>query len=555
MKLSNGKLIELLKALLQNEEIGHTLIEGVSSAQANNFKRVFMGESETPLYMEAFMVLYDNTGKNIDKLKESLESLQDDVKPISGGSMNIIEPDYLSGSKFVFTSAQNNTDVHENFLKSLKTYCKINNAELHIGKFIYNKNGFQNGVMESDEIYFDNKLTQFFNTEKSNICKGLTWCGDLNILPTAKNPLTGFETYTGNNSGIVPHAKIALESIATPKNSEAKMMYATGCITKRNYIQKKAGQVAQHAHCYGAVVVEVGKNGNYFVRQIQTDDTGIFQDLNTVYTPEGKTKQGKISAINWGDLHAEKSDNKVLKSCYKMLDELEPKKQLFHDTFDMTARNHHNRKSGHFLAEMHFSGRESVSRDIRQAASVLNGFHRGNSKLVLVESNHDLALESWLNANDYDFRADPINSLTYLKLQTAIYEALENKSKINILEFALKNIGSLANFNYFTFLTTDDSYIINGIECGMHGHIGANGSRGSPNQFTKLNMPLNTGHTHSCSIKGNVYTAGVTGSLDMGYNKGASSWSHSHILTYPNGFRTIVTMRKTSSGLWEYKAK
>lgn len=554
MKLSNSKLIELLIALRQNQDIGTNLVEGVSLSQAANFKRVALNEIDSPLYMVTFMNLAASLDFDIKKLKESLQSIQDDIKPLTGGITNIMQPDNLNGRRFVFTSAQNNTDVHTKFLNSLENYCLVHSASLHIGKFVYNKNGFQNGVMESDEIYYDNKLVKYFNTEKLNVCDGLTWCGDLNILPTAKNPLTGFETYTGKNWGIVPHAKLALESIATPKTSEAKLMYSTGCITKHNYIQKKAGQIAQHSHCYGAVIVEIDKDGLFFVRQIQTDDTGVFQDLNTIYTPNGKTRNEGITAINWGDLHAEKSDTSVLVSCYAMLDELEPQTQLFHDTFDMTARNHHNRKSGHFLAKMHFSGSEAVSKDIKQAAKVLDGFYRSYSELVLVESNHDLALESWLNANDYDFRNDPINSLTYLKLQVAIYNALENNEDINILEYALKNIGELNNPDYFTFLTVDDSYLLKGIECGMHGHIGANGSRGSPNQFTKLNMPLNTGHTHSASIKGNVYTAGVTGSLDMGYNKGASSWSHSHILTYPNGYRTIITMRKNKSGLWEYKA-
>jgi len=553
MKLSNNKLIELLKAALQNKDIGCLLVDGVSETQAKNFMNVYEGHQATPLYMEVFMGIAEGLSYNIEAIHESLAAIQDDNKPVSAGAMRVNVPDTLHGSRFVFTSAQNNTDVHTRFLKSLESYCDINNAQLLIGKFVYNKNGFQNGVMDDNEIYYDNKLNKYFNTEKINVCEGLTWCGDLNILPTAKNPLTGFETYTGKNWGIVPHAKIALESIATSKNIESKLMYSTGTVTKHNYIMKKAGQIAQHAHCYGAVVVDIDKDGLFFIRQIQTDETGIFQDLETVYYPNGSLDTGKIEAINWGDIHAEKSDYNVLRSCVDMLHVLKPKIQLFHDTFDMTARNHHNRKSGHFIAKMHFSGGDSVSEDIKEASKVLNMFNLKNSNMVLVESNHDLALESWLNANDYDFRTDPVNSLVYLELQTAIYKSLENEDNINILEFALKNIGKLKNVKNYTFLTTDDSYIIKGIECGIHGHIGANGSRGNPNQFQRLNMPLNTGHTHSCSIKGNVYTAGVTGSLDMGYNQGASSWSHSHILTYPNGFRTIITMRQNAAGNWKYK--
>jgi hypothetical protein len=81
----------------------------------------------------------------------------------------------------------------------------------------------------------------------------------------------------------------------------------------------------------------------------------------------------------------------------------------------------------------------------------------------------------------------------------------------------------------------------------MHGHTGVNGARGSPAGYRKMDTKANTGHTHSAGITDGVYTAGVSGKLDMGYNKGPSSWSHSHIITYPNGKRSIIT---TKAGKW-----
>jgi hypothetical protein len=53
---------------------------------------------------------------------------------------------------------------------------------------------------------------------------------------------------------------------------------------------------------------------------------------------------------------------------------------------------------------------------------------------------------------------------------------------------------------------------------------------------------MNTGHTHTPSILGACYTAGVAGSLEMGYNIGASSWRLANILTWPNGQRQIIFM-------------
>ena len=98
------------------------------------------------------------------------------------------------------------------------------------------------------------------------------------------------------------------------------------------------------------------------------------------------------------------------------------------------------------------------------------------------------------------------------------------------------------------FLREDDSWVIcaeqgGGDECGLHGHRGPNGSRGSPRSFRQLGVRANTAHTHSAGIVDGIYTAGVSGVLDMGYNAGPSSWSHSHIITYPSGKRAIVTQR------------
>ena len=39
------------------------------------------------------------------------------------------------------------------------------------------------------------------------------------------------------------------------------------------------------------------------------------------------------------------------------------------------------------------------------------------------------------------------------------------------------------------------------------------------------------------------WQAGTSSDLDMKYNKGLSSWSHSHIITYQNGKRAMLTMR------------
>ena len=83
--------------------------------------------------------------------------------------------------------------------------------------------------------------------------------------------MSGLYNYTGDQSAIIPHAKLELESVPTHKEDETKLMYTTGAVTMRNYIQQKAGQKAEWHHAYSALVVEVDDDGDWFVRQINAE--------------------------------------------------------------------------------------------------------------------------------------------------------------------------------------------------------------------------------------------------------------------------------------------
>ena len=136
--------------------------------------------------------------------------------------------------------------------------------------------------------------------------------------------------------------------------------------------------------------------------------------------------------------------------------------------------------------------------------------------------------------------------MTYLKLNTALYEHQKNtcNNDFNVLEYACKNIGSDLKpelFNNIIFHNVDDSVMVAGVENGCHGHLGSKGSKGSPKQFKKLGIPMNTGHTHTSSIFNDVYTAGIFAmDTNFGYNKGASDWTNTDIVTYKNGQRQII---------------
>tara|TARA_R110000851_G_scaffold301208_1_gene457547 strand:- start:10167 stop:11717 length:1551 start_codon:yes stop_codon:yes gene_type:complete len=464
-------------------------------------------------------------------------------KPLASGTIhNPIESRAkLKGKRFVFTCAQNNTHVHKDFLKSLETYCKANNAQLIVSKVTYNQNGFQNLTKEDKSIWYDPKIVKYLSGESMEVAKDLIWCGELNILPTAVDPVSGLENYTGIACSIIPHAKVRLLSVPTMKHEPAKFIYTTGSVTQRNYIQKKSGQKASFHHVFGAVVVEFAEDGNWHARHLIADKNGEFYDLKHVYTPKKIYKSKRVEAINWGDIHIGKEKQENIDNCHTMLEDLKPRHQFIHDVYDFTARNHHNLKNKFHMANEYFHGVNSVKQEIKHVSKFLNKISRSWCNTVIVESNHDLAFKRWLT--EASVASDPVNAEFFHTACARVYKSIRKREKdFSIFEWAVKK--STYNLSKCTFLRQDESYRIKGIECGMHGHVGPNGSRGSPKGLSKIGVKCNTGHTHTAGIIDGIYTAGVTGNLEQGYNIGPSSWSITHIVTYPNGKRTLITMKE-----------
>jgi hypothetical protein len=81
-----------------------------------------------------------------------------------------------------------------------------------------------------------------------------------------------------------------------------------------------------------------------------------------------------------------------------------------------------------------------------------------------------------------------------------------------------------------------------GIECGLHGHAGTNGVRGSTANLARVAIKINKGHDHTATIHDGVYSSGVCG-LDPNLKKGPSTHTRSHIVTYLSGKRSIITMQ------------
>lgn len=475
-------------------------------------------------------------------------------KPIAGGRLRA--PDKrrkrISGQTLIFTTAQNNTRVHDKFWQSLMHLVEERGARLVIGQTHYNKSGYQNANAENgDGLWWDERLVPHFDPHSMQVAKDLVWCGELDILPTAERPMSGFDGYSRNASSIIPHMRVQLKSVPRMRGEDPKFLMTTGTVTLRNYIQRKAGQKAEFHHVYGALLVEFNKKGQWFARQIIADEKGEFYDLTRHYTPDGVTDNHRVEALNYGDIHEEHEDAAVAEGAWygteSMLNVLNPRYQFIHDLTDFARRNHHNVDDPYFMAQQRVRGAERVLEELQNSARFLEKIARPDTQTVVVESNHDQALERWLR--DPRGRIDPVNARHWHEWNAHIHAEIEEGREPFVYRHVVR--GALTSYarERTRFLREDESFEIcargrnPGIECSMHGHRGANGARGSTTGMRSFGKRTNRGHGHSPSILDGDWTAGLMCILALRYAKGPSSWAHATIVTYPNSKRCMIVQR------------
>lgn len=457
--------------------------------------------------------------------------------------------------RYIISSIQNNTRAWPGFHNLLALADHLH-AEVLVGTFTYNKSAYgeksvKRGTQtagDDDELWYDPEVERFIRDERVQLAPGLLWCGEMNILPTATDPLSGFETYGGRNSCIFPHTRHEMRSVISGKHEGTKMNFTTGTLGQRNYIQKRAGLRAEESHVYGGLIVEVKPSGAWYVRQLQAGDDDAIYDLNLrvqagiveEFDPESGDEPF-VNSITWGDIHEislESSVRRLMFGAGGILDTFRPRFQFMHDVLDFRSRNHHDMKNPHKMFEKHVSGVENVEAEVRGVRDFLvKESLRPWCRTLVVPSNHDEALTRWLR--EADFKADPINSIFYLERELAHRKAIRARNpRFLDLEDALLSMGKMPDA--VKFLCRDDDFVtcktktFPGIEHALHGDTWAN--------LMKYGRPLSIGHRHGCGIFGHLWVAGISGALDQGYNVGPSNWSQTHIFEYRNGRRTLVTM-------------
>lgn len=465
--------------------------------------------------------------------------------------------------RILLTSAQNNTLPHMPTFESLIQLSKYYRADLKIATFTYapqDEGSVKRGTGKSGhgfkvkDQWYDSRLEPYFADEYEQLAPGLVWCGHWNSLPTALDPLRGAESITGRSSGIFPHPRFEMRPIATVQGEGTKFNWTTGCVTRRNYMQKRAGLLGEFYHSYGALLVEIDDGGNWWVRQLNADSEGTIYDIDIYATPEGVFENTDgCEALVFGDVHRRNIDEDIMAATWGpggMVEVMKPKRQVFHDLLDFESRSHHNRRDPHEMYRLHRQGRDIVWDEVREAGEFLDACRDAapESELYVVDSNHDRHFDRYLK--EVDWRHDLPNARTILEANLAIVDAIEagEQDEFTLLEWAWKKQGVAEGVHVMNLHSANPdrlSLVVceangGGVELGLHGDISPNGARGNPRSLSKIGRKNVIGHSHSPGIWGGTYQVGVTGKLRQGYNLGPSSWAHAHCPIYPNGKRQII---------------
>ncbi len=454
--------------------------------------------------------------------------------------------------RWLLTAAQDDTDVHPRFWTNLQAYAQHLGADLVVAGFTYQT------IRHSDRL----TLTSTYRPEVRPFlrfdpldCGPVLFCAEMNTLPTAVKPLSGLTAYSRGRDAVFPHAKLAYQTVPQMPGAPVPSIMTTGACTVANYIDKKAGLKARFHHILGATLVEVDGDGRAFCRQINATTDGAFQDLDK-RVAQGRVSAGhRVAAVTWGDIHLpslapEISDALWGHRACSMIEALRPRFQFFHDLLSFEQASRHVDGDPLHRAKMVHRGQSGMAAHVAEGAAFLRATGRDWCQSVMIESNHDDRLMQWTR-RDPD-RRDIENSAYWHRCNLAVLDAEAAQVEgFNLLRWALQDADP-RRLEGVEFVPMGGSFQIcqdsGGIECGMHGHQGPNGSHGTAAGLARMATRITIGDKHSPEICDGVYVAGMTGALSQGYNTGPSSWRRAHVVAYGNGKRSVIT--QSDDGRW-----
>lgn len=514
-----------------------------------------------PLVNRAAKDANDDANAPTDKL----ERVQADTKPVA---------DFI-----VFSGAQPGANYNKNvfaaLLQRVRYQEQFQSAQLLLGRIKYWKPyGWKSKLKEDTDKALVRRFKNFLPQDWAfgqpiepevhtdlrpylvegdvQVTKNLWFMTSMDILATARSPLTGLEPSADLTSYIYPHPKLALQFV--PRSNQAKMpkaMMTTGAVTYPSYRQGKAGKMAARDHCFCAIVVEKLAGGRFVFRQLLANSAGAFHDVVPIRQKDGSIKMGvakftpngwefvdNVDTLVYGDWHCPLTSQRVRKVVFGkggMVDSLSPKRQVFHDFVDAGSISHHDLDDPMRRADKYEKGHNRLEWEYGECIKEVEYIRNQSPKteeFVFVAANHPEHVERFLKEGRY--MDDPANY--YIGHELVPWQ---RKGFPNPFAYYASQKISLERIK---FLTRDDDYVRYGVKLDLHGDKGANGARASINHFGRLSLRCIIGHNHNGGIFGLTWSVGTSTPLKLDYTVGPTSWTNTHCVIYPGGQRQLLVI-------------
>lgn len=454
----------------------------------------------------------------------------------------------LTKQRFLITSAQNATPVHAAFFRALEKAALELDADLIVIPLRYKNPTSRWTASQRGAETWAKEVEPYLLNVRRKLHPALALAADVKTQPTAVSPLSGFEALTGPESCILGHTKMQFRTVPVPSGRLPKILTTTGACTVPNYTDSKAGKLGAFHHFLGAILVELD-GPRFHIRQLNADRSdGSFIDLDRRYTATGSEPAGPALGLVLGDTHARFTDAKVDRATFGpggIAEVLDPETLVFHDLFDGYAVNPHHHGHPMIAAAKGKAGLGDVRAEVEHAVEFVReraGVRTGGRwrEAVLVASNHDNFLERWVFQTDWRTTS---NAAFYLETAQAMLRSVRMTPEgARYADPFAYWVERLKGSSRIRCLGPDESFTLGDVECGMHGHHGPNGARGTVRNLARMGVRVVTGHGHSPGIEEGHYRVATSTPLRLEYNHGPSSWLNTHCVVYRNGKRSLITV-------------
>lgn len=464
--------------------------------------------------------LYANPPKGIEHSDFTREVLQKKLKATK-----------TSNQRYIISTITALSDTNQNAFLSLFKASKELNAKL-----ILLLGRSHNKPLEEQIPFYDPWLKKYakdivfvteFTFNKSIMAV------DLQINPQQLNPLTGLSGINWGedcSSVIVASTQLCLEPVARGNGRTPRLLVGTGSISKPNYRKEtRVGVMAEQNHDCGAVILEVLNNKKFYLRTLEIDEkTGTFFDIaNGVckeYSPIG-SKKARAKGWILGDKHIGHDDEKVWCAQKKLAKIINPEEYILHDVIDGSSGSHHTWNK---LLKKIKSPFLSIQEELTAVAAFLQEMRKllPKSKGFMIDSNHHDHITQYLQEGRYI--KDAIN---FEIAHRMIVDTLNGKNPLQL---------RCDPKNEFVWTLPSDDYYIEGVNIAMHGHRGANGSRGNIKNIATIEKSAVIAHSHTPGIYRGIMQVGHSSSEKHGYNEGPSSWITADGIIYKGGLKQLI---------------